>query len=294
MKTLPIKALQEVLKALVEVSVDTGVADDTSLVTRLDDSAKAWPVNAFTDLIVEITAGTGEGQVRKIDSNTATSLVPVTNFATAPDATSQYRIGFYGKMTSDIASWGGTGLTGRDISLDFKSLTDDSLKGLLKSIGDVAALENLITRIGQTSDAMVAAGAVGSLSAKLRRLTQDLSTRATEATLAKVIPVAKADLFNTALPAAEANWLGSDITPTNSPSYLRIYVCVSVTGILRVARTISATTLTEDLNSGTALVAGAAYLFTVPWRSGDGIDIRYSVTTGTINRLLIDEIGGAE
>ena len=116
----------------------------------------------------------------------------------------------------------------------------------------------------------------------------------TEDTLAKILPLAKADLFNTALPAAEANWLGSDVEPTNSPSYLRIYACVSVTGILRVARTIGGTTLTEDLNSGTALVAGAAYLFTVPWRTGDSINIRYSVTTGTITRLLIDEIGGAE
>jgi len=118
LKSFPIAALKEVLKALVEVSVDTGVADDTSLVTRLDDSAKAWPVNAFTDLIVEITAGTGEGQVRKIDSNTATSLVPVTNFATAPDGTSQYRISFYGKMTSDISSWGGTSQTGLDIGAE--------------------------------------------------------------------------------------------------------------------------------------------------------------------------------
>lgn len=246
MKTLPIKALQEVLRALVEVSVDTGVADATSAVNRLDDSAKSWPVDAFKDLIVEITAGTGEGQIRKIASNTATSLVPVTNFDTAPDATSQYRIGFYGKMTGDIASWGGTAVTGRDISLDLANL-------------DVA-----------------------------------LSTIAAEATLAKLIPIAKAAIFNTALPAAEANWLGSDISPTNSPSYIRIYVCVSVTGILRVVRTVSEVTVTEDLNSGTALVAGAAYLFTVPWRTGDSINIRYSVTTGTINRLLIDEIGGAE
>ncbi|GAI60123.1 unnamed protein product [marine sediment metagenome] len=233
MKSFPIAALKEVLRALVEVSVDTGVADDTSLVTRLDDSAKAWPVNAFTDLIVEITAGTGEGQVRKIDSNAATSLVPVTNFATAPDATSQYRIGFYGKMTSDIASWGGTALTPRDISLDLANLT-------------------------------------------------------------KLIPLAKAAIFNAALLDAEANWLGSDIEPTNSPSYLRIYACVSVTGILRVARKVDAVTVTEDLNSGTALVAGAAYMFTVPWRTGDSINIRYSVTTGTINRLLIDEICAAE
>ena len=105
---------------------------------------------------------------------------------------------------------------------------------------------------------------------------------------------AKAAIFNTALPAAEANWLGSDIEPTNSPSYLRIYACVSVTGILRVARTQDATTVTEDLNSGADLVADAAYMFTVPWRTGDSINVRYSVTTGTIKRLLIDEIGGAE
>jgi hypothetical protein len=116
---------------------------------------------------------------------------------------------------------------------------------------------------------------------------------ATEDSISKLIPIAKADLFNTALPAAEANWLGSDIEPTNSPSYLRIYACVSVTGILRVARTIGGVTVTEDLNSGTDLVAGAAYMFDVPWRTGDSVNIGYSVTTGTINRLLIDEIGGA-
>jgi len=34
----------------------------------------------------------------------------------APDSTSTYRIGFFGKMASDITAWGGTALTGRDIS----------------------------------------------------------------------------------------------------------------------------------------------------------------------------------
>lgn len=121
--------LKRVLRAAVEVSVDTGVADDTSLVSRLDDSAKSWPVNAFVNLIVEITGGTGEGQIRKIASNTATSIVPVTNFATAPDSTSTYRIGFFGKMASDITAWGGTALTGRDISGDLQKLTDGIVIG---------------------------------------------------------------------------------------------------------------------------------------------------------------------
>lgn len=117
---------------------------------------------------------------------------------------------------------------------------------------------------------------------------------ATESTLAKVIPIAKAALFNTPLPAAEANWLGFDIRPTNSPSYLRLYVCVDVAGVLRVARTSNWSTVTENLNLGNQLVANAAYMFTIPWRSGDSINIRYSATRGTIKRLVIDEIGGAE
>lgn len=128
----------------------------------------------------------------------------------------------------------------------------------------------------------------------LSRIDVALSTRASEATLEKLIPIAKAEIFDTALPAAEANWLASDISPTNSPSYLRIYVCVSISGILQVARTVGGTTITENMNSGTALTADAAYMFTVAWRTGDSINIRYSVTGGTIKTLRIEEIGGAE
>jgi len=50
----------------------------------------------------------------------------------------------------------------------------------------------------------------------------------------------------------------------------------------------------QSVSSTALLVADAAYMFTVPWRTGDSINIRYSVTAGTIKRLLIDEIGGAE
>ena len=107
-------------------------------------------------------------------------------------------------------------------------------------------------------------------------------------------PTAKAAIFNTALDAAEAAWLGTAITPTNSPSYLRLYVCVSITGIFRVARTVSGATVVEDLNSGTALVANAAYMFTVEWITGDSLDFRYSTTGGTILTFRADEIGASE
>ena len=194
----------------------------------------------------------------------------------------------YGHQYMDLGKWAGTALTGRDITLDLKALTDDSIKGLLKSIGDIGAGSNLVSLI-TTIDTVL-----DNIKAKTDNLNVALSTIASQATLVKLIPIGKAAVFNTALPAAEVGWLATAITPTNSPSYLRIYACVSVSGILRVARTVGGVTITEDLNSGAALAADAAYMFSVPWRTGDSINIRYSVTSGTINRLLIDEIGGAE
>ncbi len=106
------------------------------------------------------------------------------------------------------------------------------------------------------------------------------------------VPIPKADVFNTALPAAEANWLASDIVPTNSPSLLRIYICVSVAGIIRIARTQGVTLLTEDINRGATLVANSAYIFDVLWSRLDRLNVRYSVSGGVIRRLIINEMGG--
>lgn len=225
------EAAERVVSRVTEFSSATGDATGGSTTTLVDTSA-VWEVDRWKDAVVEIThAADGKHYFVTITSNTADTLT-FPAIAVTVAAGDHYEI----RMTlrlADIDKWGGTALTGRDISGDLANLT-------------------------------------------------------------KLIPLAKAAIFNTALPDAEANWLGSDIEPTNSPSYLRIYACVSVTGILRVARTIDAVTVTEDLNSGTSLVADAAYMFTVPWRTGDSINVRYSVTTGTIKRLLIDEIGGAE
>jgi len=114
------------------------------------------------------------------------------------------------------------------------------------------------------------------------------------ALLNKLIPIAKANVFNAALPAAEADILGAAIVPTNSPSYLRIYVCMSVAGIFRITRTVGVNTVIENMREGAPLVAGAGYMFTIPWRTTQSINFRYSVTGGNINALIADEIGGAE
>jgi len=111
MSGIGIGNLKEILRTLVEASVDTGIATGGGT-NYLDDTAKSWPVDAFADLIIEITGGTGAGQIRKIASNTATRITVTPDWTTVPDATSTYRIGFYGKMSGDITSWGGTSLTG--------------------------------------------------------------------------------------------------------------------------------------------------------------------------------------
>lgn len=151
-----------------------------------------------------------------------------------------------------------------------------------------------VTAVGTTSEYVILGVNIAQVLRDVLGAGSNVDLPAELASLHKLIPIAKAAIFNTALPAAEANWLGSDITPTNSPSYLRIYACVATTGVLRVARTVGAVTVTEDLNRGVNLVADAGYMFTVPWRSGDSINIRYSVTGANIKRLIVDEIGGAE
>lgn len=156
--------IKDALRNITEASVDTGVADATSTTTYLDDASKSWPVNAFEKLIVEITAGTGAEQIRKITSNTATRITTTTAFDTAPDATSEYRIGFYGKMASDITHVGGTALTGRDWSLDFKALTDDSIKGILKSLGDIGVGSNIVSILGNLDTKEGTTGEAASIS----------------------------------------------------------------------------------------------------------------------------------
>lgn len=71
---------------------DNGTATSGSA-TTLADTSKSWTVNAHANKAVVITGGTGAGQYARISSNTATVLtLPASAFATAPDATSTYKI----------------------------------------------------------------------------------------------------------------------------------------------------------------------------------------------------------
>ena len=108
-----------------------------------------------------------------------------------------------------------------------------------------------------------------------------------------ISPLSKAAIFNTALPGIGVDWLGADITPTNTPSFLRIYLTVAVAGTLGVARTVGGVTVVEELNHGDDLVANSAYAFDVEWRSTDSLNFRYSATAANILVFRADEIGAA-
>jgi len=70
--------------------------------TTLVDSTRSWLKDQWRDKVVRIISGQGAGQERRIKSNTATMLtidadevvngVPVGQFTSPPDATSEYEI----------------------------------------------------------------------------------------------------------------------------------------------------------------------------------------------------------
>lgn len=72
----------------------TGTSTGSNTSSILNDTSKTWTVNAYTNKVVIITAGIGVGQIKKIASNTATSLTLDGNwtFEVIPTVTSVYSI----------------------------------------------------------------------------------------------------------------------------------------------------------------------------------------------------------
>jgi len=88
---------------------------------------KSWANDVWAEYELAIVEGVGAGQVRRIEGNDRTSITPQSDFDINPDNTSVFVI----RARSDIVKWGGTTLTGRDISLDLANL-DIALSVLAK------------------------------------------------------------------------------------------------------------------------------------------------------------------
>lgn len=94
--------------------------------------------------------------------------------------------------------------------------------------------------------------------------------------------------------AANTNIFSTNIVPSYPPTNFRVQVIMSNTGIFSVVITNNGNSQVGLLNGGTALVAGALYIFDVLVYSivipGDGINFRYSSTGGVIRTIQVQEI----
>jgi hypothetical protein len=80
-------------------ATDSGTAT-AGAASTLTDSGKSWTTNAYAGHTVEITGGTGSGQLRRITSNTGTVLTVSVNWTTNPDNTSAYSVYPSGKLAA--------------------------------------------------------------------------------------------------------------------------------------------------------------------------------------------------
>ncbi|RLI83693.1 hypothetical protein DRP04_00810 [Archaeoglobales archaeon] len=152
-------ALRKALRRF-EAELDTGNVTSATANT-LTDSSKNWGTDIWKDMYVEITGGTGAGQIRRISGNTSDTITVTENWSETPDETSTYRI--FGGITELSLLEGIKGNTDKlDITL---SSFRDALKGANDK--DFSTLEADIESI-------------------LAQLDVALSTRASENTLSGI------------------------------------------------------------------------------------------------------------
>lgn len=113
------------------------------------------------------------------------------------------------------------------------------------------------------------------------------------ATNLQLVPIEKAVIHNHTLPAINANWLLTDIIPTNTPTLFRIAVSVSIKGKFNASITRDGNTQITTLKDAIDLNPDSLNIFDILVHSGDSINFRYSTTNGTIQILRVQEIDAA-
>lgn len=92
-------------------------------------------------------------------------------------------------------------------------------------------------------------------------------------------PIFRTNKFNTNLPETGTTLLTTAIKTTNHPGVLRIYICLSIAGVVSVRRTYGGVTVSEQLNGGVALTANVAYTFFIPWVEDEQVNLICSTPT---------------
>lgn len=104
----------------------------------------------------------------------------------------------------------------------------------------------------------------------------------------KAIPLQKALVHNTAK-NANTDFLDSDITPSDPPCKLRIFVCLDTAAVFQADVTYDSTEVTVEFNEGVQLDADSIYGFDLLVHSGDTVNFQADQNV-TIKMLRVQEI----
>ena len=195
----------ETLKHTLEASVDTGTATGGST-TTLVDTTKNWEANIWNNALVEVAHGDTH-YIVQIASHTADTLT-FAALAVTLEAGDKYWIKIPIAI-QDIERWGGTALTGRDISVDLQALTDDAIKGVLKSLGDAGVGDNVLQVLGKI---MSTSG--------IKKITDDVSLKAETTKVIGVVKLAGETLLEQ---LTELDLAGGNLTFSGNIEAIEIY-----------------------------------------------------------------------
>lgn len=106
-------------------------------------------------------------------------------------------------------------------------------------------------------------------------------------------PEAQDRLYDTGAQTANSDLFSSDITPSNSPSALRVTVALKSASIVNVKENDGSTTVNYDLNNGSQIGADELHVYDVPVRAGSSYNIQVESSVG-IKVLNVDEVRNAE
>ena len=179
------------IEAIRSLAVDSGTVSviPPAGAPVLQDSSKNWTANVHAGRLVKIIRGTGAGQLRVVQSNTATVLTVTQTWTIPLNTTSVYVI--LGEsiisalLDMNLTQWGGVVLTGRDVSLDLANLdaalSTRAAEATLATRASEATLASILAALDVALSTRASEATVTSL---LAQLDVALSTRASEATLA--------------------------------------------------------------------------------------------------------------
>jgi hypothetical protein len=126
---------------IVTAADDTGTAT-SSTASVLTDSGASWTPDAYIEGLIEITGGTGSGQLRDISDNDGTTITVSKDFTVTPDGTSTYGLYLPANVTMARDTFTVTTKLNDDLSTEIAAISGGAgSASVIVSIKDGAAAD---------------------------------------------------------------------------------------------------------------------------------------------------------